>query len=760
MDEPKPEQIPEALAGLAGAMMETGEEKKKRLEKASTDLLREMETSAAQVRELIAAQPPTSLLGYLWSQMFLGFQKHRDEKGDDARPDGDVIKEFQFILEYVHAVWSGHKGEFATGELDEAKAKELIEVCRKLSNTAMFHAMASSQLGEIADFGDATSDVEFQAKSSWLLIRGHRYQVLEHEFFEFTLKPHDEALRKAYGIGADEIATDIQSIADSLRAGYSDAIFRMFGGFDACQKRMAEDGITLEEAMAKFKAEGREFAAEAGDAIKEMFYGGICNLSKHTKLPEKLLEDMAYQPGAEEAFFADGDFKGTPYRTLPARIKPLVKLSDGYYATDGQFVRDSAYRAIQRGLIARLPDYREGWNKNQKGMTETAFSTILASQLKGATLFEEVYFKDPANGQWAETDLVGLIGDVMFVVEAKAGVMAMQSPATNFQSHIRTIRELVLKAYRQCKRFLDYLASGTDMPIYRLKDGRYEEAGKINLKNLRCIYPIGLTVESFTPFSSMCKEIPEVVPILGKHPFVSMSVDDLFVLKRLLPSAGELFHYLEVRQAVAGIPQAMIFDEIDHLGAYVLRNRFDHDIQEQLKKADRVAWDTFSHVVDQYFGQLDWETAPVPSQSYPKQIAALLAFLERTRPPRWLRIDAELRNYGDLARNDINKLLGEILPTLERHHVRRILIGSGTIVQIWFSTEMGLPAPADMQRQAEIACLVAGTASATALRLQCDKDANFLVASTSNYAAPSVLRQDYGALKAEADQLRKRYKGK
>jgi hypothetical protein len=665
MDEPNPEAIPKALAGLADAMTETGEEKKKRLEKASTDLLREMEKSAAQVRKLIAAQPPTSLLGYLWSQMFLGFQKHHDEKGDDAPPDGDLIKDFQFVLEYVHAVWSGQKGEFAAGELDEAKAKELIEVCRKLSSTAMFHAMASSQLGELTDFGDATADVEFQAKSSWLLIRGHRYQVLEQEFFEFALKPHDEALKKAYGIGADEIAAGIQSIADSLRAGYSDAIFKMFDGFDACQKRMEEEGVTLEEAMEKFKAEGSEFAAEAGDAIKDMFHGGICNLSKHTKLPEPLLEDMAFQPGSEEAFFADGDFKGTPYRTLPARIKPLVKLSDGYYATDGQFVRDSAYRAIQRGLIARMPDYREGWNKNQKGMTETAFPTILVSQLKGATLFEEVYFKDPATGQWAETDLVGLVDDVMFVVEAKAGVMAMQSPATNFQSHIRTIRELVLKAYRQCKRFLDYLASGTDMPIYRLKGGKYEEAGKINLKNLRCIYPIGLTVESFTPFSSMCKEIPEVVPILGKHPFVSTSVDDLFVLKRLLPSAGELFHYLGVRQALAGIPKATIFDEIDHLGAYVTRNRFDQDIQEQLKTADRVTWDTFSHVVDQHFGQEGWDTAPVPSQRFPKHVAALLAFLERTRPAGWLRIDAELRDCSDAARKAIDTLLGQILPTLK-----------------------------------------------------------------------------------------------
>jgi hypothetical protein len=130
----------------------------------------------------------------------------------------------------------------------------------------------------------------------------------------------------------------------------------------------------------------------------------------------------------------------------------------------------------------------------------------------------------------------------------------------------------------------------------------------------------------------MCKEIPEVVPILGAHPFISMSVDDLFVLNRFLPSTGELFHYLEVRQAVAGMPKVMIFDEIDHLGAYITRNRFDQDMREHLEKFDFVTWDSFSDVVDRHFEKEDWRTAPVRSQTYPSELASLLEVLNRSRP--------------------------------------------------------------------------------------------------------------------------------
>jgi hypothetical protein len=757
MADKNPEKPSVAGSGLGAALMAQGDDREKKLQIAAAELQAEMEVSGAHIRDLVLAQPPTGLLGYLWSQIFMGALAHHKERGSDHGPNSELLKQFQLVLEYVHAVWSSHKGAFAEGQVDEVKAKELIAECNKLGQTAMFYAMASSQAGATTEFGDASPNMEFHAKSSWVLIRGHRYQVLEREFFEFALAPHNEALEKAYGIGATEIAVGLQSIADAIRVGYSAAAEKLFGRFEQSHALVKAEGISLEEAVEKMKAADPGVTPELAGAFRDMFFGGICNLSQHTKLTEALLADMSYQPGAEEAFYADGSFKGTPFRTLPARIRPLIKLADGYYATDGQFVRDSAYRSIQRGVIARLPDYREGWNKNQKVMTETAFPKILSKQLKGAQLFDEVYFKDVATGTWVETDLVGLMDDVLLVIEAKAGVMAMQSPATNFESHVRTIRELVLKAYRQCKRFLDYLASGGDMPVYRLRDGNYEEVAKINLKNFRCVLPIGLTVEAFTPFSSMCKEIPEVAPILGRHAFVSMSVDDLFVLGRFLPSAGEFLHYLQVRQAVAGMPQAMMFDEIDHLGAYVVRNRFDLDMRKQLEEADMVAWDSFSDRVDRYFEQEKWETVPPPHQSYPAEVVQVLAVLDRERPQGWLRIDAAIRDYDETTRNKLASILSDLAGTLRATRVRRFLFGSEVSMQVWLTCEEAQPTPADVQREGEIACLVAKAPWVLILRLHYNENGTIRGAQCSQVAAPPILRIDYSALATEADRQRARF---
>src|SRR4051812_10677783 len=99
---------------------------------------------------------------------------------------------------------------------------------------------------------------------------------------------------------------------------------------------------------------------------------------------------------------------------------------------------------------------------------------------------------------------------------------------------------VVIKAYEQCKRFTDYLASAPEVSIYNRIDDAYVEVGKLHLRSFRIILPIGLTVEAFTPFSAMAKELADVQPLLGNYPFISMSVDDLFVLNRFLPTIGML----------------------------------------------------------------------------------------------------------------------------------------------------------------------------------------------------------------------------
>ncbi|MEH6713945.1 MAG: SEC-C metal-binding domain-containing protein, partial [Paraglaciecola polaris] len=585
--------------------------------------------------------------------------------------------EIQFLLEYVHAVLASDVAqEYVV--FDERKCGELFALSRNLREKSMCFAMVSSINTQNKDFGSNTADIEFQAKSSWLMLRGNRYQVLEGEFYQYVLAPHDDVLKDIYGIGAIEIAEGFQQLANATRVGQANAIEEMMKQFQAAQDFAEKQNKPLEDAMEEWVEANAQQTKSAGLAVDDMLRGGISNVSRHTKLPSELLADLAYSRGEELDFFSEGDFSGTPYRTLPARKKPLIKLGEDYYAVDPCFIRDAGYRSLLFNLLQKKPDYKEAFKERQKVMSEAAFPEILAEQLSGAVIYQEVYYKDPKTKQWAENDTLVLIDDVLYLVEAKAGAAAsIASPELDFKRHSQSIKDLIIKAYKQCERFFEYLKSADEVPLFNLINGKYEEVGKLRHSDYRVMIPIGLTVESFSPFSSFSKNLPQVKPLVGQYSFVSISIDDLFVLRRMLPTPGVFAHYMEVRQAIAGIKQGLLFDEFDHLGAYLTKNRFDQDIIDQSKdeNASLVIYNGMSDVVDSAFASEQWETSSKPTQEFPEVVLKVLSALDISREPGWLSVDSLIRDFGEEARNNFAKYLTDLDKTIEQHPARYFAFG-------------------------------------------------------------------------------------
>lgn len=662
----------------------------KRKEAVAT-LLTKMEAIASDMRALIVGMPPKDLLGYIYAQRLMVMTAGSGEPlaEHDTSGPSDTINEFQFLLEYVHAVLASDAASDKV-QFDEAKCAELFELSSKLKEQAMLFAMGSSADTENKDFGPNTADIEFQIKSTWILLRGNRYQVLEGEFYNYVLAPHDDVLKEVYGVGASEIAEGFQDMANATRVGQANAMEEIMKQFEAVQNFAAEQEKPLEDVMGAWVAANSDQSRAAGQAMDDMFRGGISNVSRHTKLPPDLLADLAYQRGEETEFFAEGEFAGTPYRTLPARKKPLIKLESDYFAVDPCFTRDAGYRALLFNLLQRKPEYKKSFEERQKIMSEGAFPDILSVQLPGATVYHEVYYKDPVTKQWSENDTLVLVDDVLYLIEAKAGAAAtIASPALDFKRHAQSVQDLVIKAYRQCERFFNYLNSAEEVPLYKRADGRYEECGRIRRSDYRVMLPIGLTVESFSPLSSFCKELPQVEPLLGKYAFVSMSIDDLFVLRRILPTPGLFAHYMEVRQAVAGMRRAHLFDEFDHLGAYITKNRFDEDIADQFRggEANLVVWDGMSNVIDRSFEGEDWEDNPIPAQKFPKELLNLLEALDATRAQGWLLAESLIRNYGEQARYDLAKLLSDLGKTIGQRPERYFAFaGDGQPLFVWMQS--------------------------------------------------------------------------
>jgi uncharacterized protein YchJ len=78
----------------------------------------------------------------------------------------------------------------------------------------------------------------------------------------------------------------------------------------------------------------------------------------------------------------------------------------------------------------------------------------------------------------------------------------------------------------------------------------------VRMADFRILLPIGLTVEPLGPFGAMCNAAAEIEPILGRLPFMAMSIDDLIAMRRGLPAAGDLLAFLS-RQSSAGCDWVM-----------------------------------------------------------------------------------------------------------------------------------------------------------------------------------------------------------
>ena len=708
-------------------------------------LCAEMERESCRARCLILRQPPKQLLGYVWSMHFMSVLGESDEQSDSYRPNKHMIDEMQFMLEFVHAAWSC-SGELADqrGELNEAEIAEIFHTLTELRNTTMLYCMMKSRR-MAAEAGDpGRGNVGFQALAAWVNLRGWRYQVLEEEFLRFMLRPQDEFLWKCYGMGADEIAAGVQAIADTSRTGWSRAADNVERGMKAAEACGGPEGMSA------------DMVRQAREAVDDLLNGGICNMSRHTNLSEPLLQDLSYLPGENVEFLAKGELRGTPLRTLPALVKPGIKLGEDYYIADAQFVRDVAYRCIQRGVVARDPDYREEWNRRQKRAIEDAFVKIFAAQLKGASIYRSVYFREPKAGNWAETDLLVAMEDVLVVVEAKAGVMAMDSPAADFDRHMASVDRLILKAYGQCERFLNYLASADSVPIYDLRNGERVKIADLGFGSFRAVLPIGLTVESLSPLSTCLNNLTEILPLLGTYGFMSMSVDDLLVLKRFLPTSGELFHYLEVRQQAGIVPDTTVIDETEYLGAYISRNRFDTVLREQREEAPFVVWNSYSDVVDRYFRGENAGRGRVPRQEYPAELEAILNVLDRKRPKGWLEMDAAIRNLGSDERGSLSKGVAGLKKTQGRHGHRRMLVFNGIPIQVWVCASGRPPHEREVRRQAEVACLIAAAPRTRVLSLIYNRKRRLRNVECMSYATPSRTRNDYLELEQEAVAQRTR----
>lgn len=633
------------------------------------EIMQKIDAAVQSLAGLVAESDPLALL-----QMCYGMRLHASfgkktepEYGFDDHVPGWTLEYVQNVL----ASTTPSVGPFVplTEARYDAIAKEVEKIYREIVLTYFLAASAQREAEGLAKNPEYEA-FYVQAQMDWVAVRKDRYTTHDAPHLRAFLSPHTEAFQKVYGISVDNFISELERIVASLTRGMSDAV-RSFEDVEKEALRRFEEGEvesleTAIDGLTQDPAWQQKIASFQG-----RFLGtDLFDLEKVTSLPLALLEKMSWGLGEEQAFLASGMHSGWPLRRTPLRQRPFLKIQGRYYCFDYQPLVDGAYRFFQKNLTNALPEYAETWKERQQEQSERLPLDILSTLLGGAKSLCSVFYQWPPTNatdkNWCETDGLIAYDDHLIVVESKAGSFSYTSPADDFESHLKSLNALVEKPSAQARRFLEYLGSAQEVPIFsRKSDGTFQEACKLRRKDFRVVTCCGVTLDSFAYLASRAENLKALGVDLKGVPFWSISIGDLMVYQDIFSSPTTFAHFLEQRQLAIANPQFVTTDEMDHLGMYLKHNQYS-TITNDFPEASHLTWNGYSASIDEYYYLLmaDPEAATLPRQEkIPPILECIISFLDRSTTEGRAQLAARLLDMsGDLRAqlaNIIDKTLKE-----------------------------------------------------------------------------------------------------
>lgn len=161
------------------------------VDKLHAELQAKLEAKSEELRQAILKCSPTGLLGFLWSQLALSQMLSAEEEGDDAAGDKEGnaestensarpgLDDLMFAMEYVHAVLSSHPAEQHGKSTADADVNTVAALAEDLRSQALMYCLIAAKRLPDDVFGPDTGEVAMQAMTTWVTVRGHRYQALE-----------------------------------------------------------------------------------------------------------------------------------------------------------------------------------------------------------------------------------------------------------------------------------------------------------------------------------------------------------------------------------------------------------------------------------------------------------------------------------------------------------------------------------------------------------------------------------------------------
>jgi hypothetical protein len=694
-------------------------------------IVRDIDQLVTEIAQLISELPPDLLLHRAWWEMVGKHTKVRSES--DVGMDEIISIR---MVDYVQSVIASI--EPAVNQRNEITDQEWTLLISKIEQ--LFQAVTSiyqiclSAKNEADDpnYNEDFEEFKFKAQLYWCSIRGKRHQVHEPAYLKDMFLPHSDVLKELFGITGEQFVESITRIWHNLTFGIGEVVesfnqFRMDAD-NALKAKLVGLPTPSPTELPKLMEEvlkEKGWEQRRDEVFGRVFGTDLFDLQKTTNLPQKLLEELTWLPGEEKEFFAAGEFRGWPLRVWPVFKRPFIRLNGRYCCFDLFSILDNLYRVMQRIIVRLKPSYRETWNEKQKEQSETLPVQYLQRILPGASVWRSVHYEWFAGSgikEWCEADGLLAYDEHLFIIECRGGAFTWESPANDFESHVNSLKNLVLKPAAQGRRFLDYLNSADAVPIF---DKQHRQIGELHRGAFRNVTICPVTLDPFTELAAQVQHLRKIGIDVGAHPVWVVSLDDLRVYADVFENPLIFLHFVEQRMRAFKSDVIQSDDELDHLGLYLEHNHYSLYAEEMRGGSDaRIAFNGYSTEIDKFFSaRLGDPATPCPlKQKTPRRLLEIVELLAKTNLPGRSRIAGFLLDASGDWRERASREIDEELarqPSTQRPKPMSSHGGMNLTLYCW--TPYSLPRKSELALQhAQTVLLVNGEAERLMLELVYD----------------------------------------
>lgn len=452
-------------------------------------------------------------------------------------------------------------------ELGEPNPSRIDQELQEIVGMVAVHDM--TQL----DPNDPMASTRLQTRGYAMFVRGNSYWEHEVDLLEQLFQADDAFFQNEVGTSAEHVLKFLCGIEVNLN-GY----FERLGQIAEVFRRVEEDEHS--EISAEEKELFQKFEVQAPFEIKPKDASELAILAK-----------LSLCLGDNSDFAADEWSPCWPTAKSKTKERPILRRGDRYYAFVPQLMIRNLPELLQGWMRDSNAKYFEKWKERAGLVLEDLSVKYLTKLLPGAQIYQSVYYDFPNR---CEADGLLVYGDLLFIVECKAGALTEPAKRAAPARMKRDLGKLVGDALHQAKRLVGYLESAEEVGFCRA-DGT--EVCRLRRKNFRKIFIVNPTLENLGHFVSQMGRMKEI-GVVGDAEIWSVYINDLRVVSEILDSSAEFLLYLERRLGVNGTP----FDgkdELELLG-FFLSDRLYFE-EEELKDVGAFIPQGYSVPIDRYY---------------------------------------------------------------------------------------------------------------------------------------------------------------